>query len=54
MLSKPELIARTVRRAVTCRRPKTRYLVAFGAKPMVWAHALLGDRAFDRIIQNFS
>lgn len=54
MLSKPELIARTVRKAVTRRRPKTRYLVGFGAKPMVWTHVLFGDRVFDWVIQNFS
>ena len=54
MLSKPELIAKTIRRAVTCRRPKTRYLVGFGAKPMVWTHKLFGDRVFDWVIQNFS
>lgn len=54
MLSKPELIAKTIRRAVTCRRPKTRYLVGFGAKPMVWTHKIFGDRVFDWVIQNFS
>lgn len=54
ILSKPELIARTVRRAVTCRRPRTRYLVGFGAKPMVWTHRIFGDRVFDWVIRNFS
>ena len=54
MLSKPELIARTVRKAVTSRRPRTRYLVGFGAKPMVWTHAIFGDRVFDWVIKNFS
>ena len=54
MLSKPELIAKTVRRAVTGRRPRTRYLIGFGARPMVWTHRLFGDRVFDWVIQNFS
>ena len=54
MLSDPALIARTVRRAVTARRPRTRYLIGFGAKPMVWAHRIFGDRVFDWIIRNFS
>ena len=54
MLTKPEKIARTVRRAVTKRRPRTRYLVGFGAKPMVWTHRIFGDRIFDWVIQNFS
>ena len=54
MLSNPELIARTVRKAVTKRRPRTRYLIGFGAKPMVWTHKIFGDRVFDWVIQNFS
>ena len=53
MLSKPELIAKTVRRAVTKRRPRTRYLIGFGAKPMVWTHKIFGDRMFDWVIKNF-
>lgn len=54
MLSKPELIAKTVRKAVTKRKPRTRYLVGFGAKPMVLTHKLFGDRVFDWVIKNFS
>ena len=54
MLSKPELIAKTVRKAVTKRRPRTRYLIGFGAKPMVWTHKFFGDRVFDWVIKNFS
>ena len=54
MLSKPELIAKTVRKAVTKRRPRTRYLIGFGAKPMVWTHKIFGDRMFDWVIKNFS
>ena len=54
MLSKPEVIARTVRKAVQKRHPRTRYLVGFGAKPMVWTHRLFGDRVFDWVIRNFS
>lgn len=54
MLSKPELIAKTVRKAVTKRRPRTRYLIGFGAKPMVLTHKIFGDRIFDWVIKNFS
>lgn len=54
MLSKPELIAKTVRKAVTKRRPRTRYLIGFGAKPMVLTHKIFGDRMFDWVIRNFS
>jgi len=54
MLSKPKLIARTVRKAVTKKHPRTRYLIGFGAKPMVLTHKLFGDRVFDWVIRNFS
>ena len=54
LLSKPALIAKTVRKAVTKRRPRTRYLVGFGAKPMVWTHRLFGDRMFDWALRTFS
>lgn len=54
MLSGPELIAKTVRKAVTKRRPHTRYLIGFGSKPMVWTHKIFGDRVFDWVIKNFS
>lgn len=54
LLSKPALIAKTVRKAVTKRRPRTRYLVGFGAKPMVWTHRLFGDRVFDWVLRTFS
>lgn len=54
MLSSPELIAQTVEKAVTKRRPRTRYLVGFGASHMVWTRKLLGDRAFDWVIRHFS
>lgn len=45
--SPPELIAETIGKAVTARRPKTRYAVGFGAKPMIFMRGLLSDRAFD-------
>ncbi len=45
--SPPELIAATIAKAVTARRPKTRYAVGFGAKPMIFMRGLLSDRAFD-------
>lgn len=54
LLSKPALITKTVRKAVTKRRPRTRYLVGFGAKPMVRTHRLFGDRVFDWVLRTFS
>lgn len=45
--SPPELIADTIAKAVSANRPKTRYAVGFGAKPMIFIRRLLSDRAFD-------
>lgn len=51
MTSSPEVIARAIVRAATARRPRPRYRVGFGAKPMVLAHRILPARVFDRLIQ---
>jgi NAD(P)-dependent dehydrogenase (short-subunit alcohol dehydrogenase family) len=49
--SPPELIANTIGKAVTARRPKARYAVGYGAKPMIFLHNVLPDRAFDAFIR---
>lgn len=49
--SPPELIADTIATAVQARRPKTRYAVGFGARPMIFLRRLLPDRAFDRFMR---
>ncbi len=49
--SPPELIATTITKAVTARRPRTRYAVGYGAKPMIFLHGLLPDRTFDTFIR---
>ena len=49
--SPPELIARTITRSVKARRPKTRYAVGFGAKPMIFLHDVLPDRGFDAVMR---
>jgi NAD(P)-dependent dehydrogenase (short-subunit alcohol dehydrogenase family) len=49
--SPPELIARTIAKAVTARRPKTRYAVGYGARPMIFLHNVLPDRGFDAFIR---
>lgn len=54
MLAKPELIARTIRKAAMKKRPRTRYLKGFMAKPMVWTQKFLGDRVYDWVIRHFS
>ncbi|MFJ3056494.1 oxidoreductase [Herbaspirillum sp. NPDC087042] len=49
--SPPELIAETIGKAVSARRPRTRYAVGFGAKPMIFIRRLLSDRAFDAFMR---
>ena len=49
--SPPELIAKTITKAVTARRPKTRYAVGYGAKPIIFMHDVLPDRTFDALIR---
>ncbi|MFD6455541.1 oxidoreductase [Nocardia sp. NPDC055165] len=49
--SPPEVIADAIGKAVTARRPKTRYTVGFGARPLIFLKWLLPDRAFDALIK---
>ncbi|MEI7308912.1 oxidoreductase [Pectobacterium carotovorum] len=49
--SSPQVIADTIAQAVSARRPKTRYAVGFGAKPMICLRRLLSDRLFDRFMR---
>ena len=50
-LSQPIVIAKAIAHAVNSKRPKSRYLIGFGAKPLAWFHALLPTRLFDFIAQ---
>lgn len=54
MLTSPEVIAKTIRKAVMKKRPRTRYLIGFMAKPMVLTQKIFGDRVYDWIIRHFS
>lgn len=47
--SDPDVVARTIERAVTAGRPRTRYAVGFMAKPSLIARRVLPDRAMDWI-----
>jgi NAD(P)-dependent dehydrogenase (short-subunit alcohol dehydrogenase family) len=49
--SPPEVIANAVARALRARRPRTRYAVGMGAKPLIFARRVLPDRAFDRVMR---
>jgi NAD(P)-dependent dehydrogenase (short-subunit alcohol dehydrogenase family) len=46
----PDRIAKAVTRAATARRPKVRYLLGPGAKPLVTLHTILPARVFDRMM----
>ena len=45
------MVAEAVAKAVTARRPRTRYPVGVGAKPLLFLRAVLPDRVFDRVIR---
>ena len=49
--SPPEVIAKTVTKAATSRRPKTRYAVGSGAKPLIFLRRWLPDRVYDSFIR---
>jgi NAD(P)-dependent dehydrogenase (short-subunit alcohol dehydrogenase family) len=44
-------VARVIERAITARRPRTRYPVTFGARLMMGLRRLLGDRGFDAFLR---
>jgi NAD(P)-dependent dehydrogenase (short-subunit alcohol dehydrogenase family) len=50
LASPPTVIADTIARAVTARRPRTRYVAGRGARTIITARQVLPDRAFDALI----
>ncbi|GAB3395624.1 oxidoreductase [Humibacter soli] len=48
--SPPSVIADAIGKAVTARRPKTRYTAGYGAKPLIAARRVLSDRQYDALI----
>jgi short-subunit dehydrogenase len=49
-MSLPTVIADAVGKAVTARRPRTRYATGFGARPLLALRRVLPDRAFDAMM----
>lgn len=47
--SPPEVIAVAIEKAATAPRPRIRYAVGGGAKPILFARRMLTDRAYDRL-----
>lgn len=54
MMSNPSIISKTILKAVNSKRPKSRYLIGFGAKPLVLLHSVLPTRWFDWIMMHSS
>lgn len=50
-LTHPDVIGKVILKAVTTRRPRTRYVKGIGAKPSIFIRKWFGDRAFDRMIK---
>lgn len=50
-LSPPSVIADVIAKAVTARRPATRYVAGYGARPLIFLRRVLPDRAFDVVIR---
>ena len=48
--SDPAVVGRAIVRALTVKRPKTRYAVGGGAKAVLAARRLLSDRLFDKLM----
>ncbi|MBS1694082.1 MAG: oxidoreductase [Actinobacteria bacterium] len=48
--SPPSVIANAIGKAVTARKPKTRYVAGFGARPLLFVRRHASDRVFDWII----
>jgi NAD(P)-dependent dehydrogenase (short-subunit alcohol dehydrogenase family) len=48
--SGPEVIAKAIAKGCKARRPRTRYAVGGGAKPVVYTRWLLPDRMFDAVV----
>jgi short-subunit dehydrogenase len=46
----PETVARKIQKAINARRPRTRYTVTPLAKILLFNHALLSDRMWDRFV----
>jgi len=52
--SPPTVIADAVAKAATVRRPRTRYAVGFGARPLILLRRILPDRVFDAFVKRMS
>ena len=54
ILSDPSVVSKAISKAVNKKCPKTRYLIGFGAKPLVFLHTILPARLFDKIVKHLN
>jgi NAD(P)-dependent dehydrogenase (short-subunit alcohol dehydrogenase family) len=54
LASPPAVVAKTILRAVSARRPKTRYATGGGARTILLLRKILPDRMFDRLMLRIS
>jgi short-subunit dehydrogenase len=52
LASSPKVIASLVSKAVNARRPRTRYVAGYLARPMMFLRKWFGDRIFDRVLMS--
>jgi len=51
-MSSPMVIAKTVKKIINAKKPKTRYLVGVMAKPLVNIRKMFGDKIYDKVIMS--
>ncbi len=51
--SPPSLIANVISKALQARRPRTRYVAGYMARPMLFIRKWFGDRVFDWVLKRF-
>jgi NAD(P)-dependent dehydrogenase (short-subunit alcohol dehydrogenase family) len=54
LASKPEVVAKTIARAIAAKRPKTRYASGGGAQIFLGLRRILADHTFDRLMWRIS
>ncbi len=54
LASPPDVVAKTILRAISARRPRTRYATGGGARTLLFLRKILPDRTFDRLIWQIS
>ncbi|GAA1203470.1 oxidoreductase [Streptomyces hebeiensis] len=48
--SQPSVVADAIAKAVSARRPRTRYVAGFGARPLIAVRGIVSDRMFDSLM----